>query len=71
MEVDSKLILQLKSETGMSLSQCNKALQLFDFNIKQAYKFLEITHNGICYRKPNGEKFNKQDYIDYVKNNKE
>lgn len=71
MEIDSKLILQLKSETGMTLSQCNKALQLFDNNIKQAYKFLEITHTGVCYRNPNGETFNKQDYIDYVKSEKE
>ena len=69
MDVDTKLILQLKDLTGISLRQCNSALQLFDNNITQAYKFLELTHDGVCYRKPNGENFNKEDYVNYIENN--
>lgn len=63
-------ILSLSEKTGLGVSQCKDALNIFDNNKNQAYEFLKMMTQPLCIRrKSDGKLWNRQDYIDYVKQN--
>lgn len=61
-------IKELRELSGCSVIQCRKALSYFDYNINQAYKFLELYYIAVYRKKSDGTQWTLQDYIDYVKN---
>ena len=66
------LVLRLKNVIGVSIYSCKEALELFDNDYNKAYKYLEMTNNGVCYKRKDKKPFTKEDYINYISNkNKE
>lgn len=65
---ENDILSLLRQETGLGISQCKDALDIFDNNKNQAYEFLRMITQPLCIRrKSDGELWSKQDYIDYIK----
>lgn len=64
----TKDVLRLRDMTGVGMHECKEALEAFDGDLLKAFKFLQMYSQPvvIC---TNGQKWKKQDYIDYIKNN--
>ena len=69
MSVLLKQIREIRDRTGCGILECKEALDLFDGNINRCYEFLRMRSQAVCRRKPNGEVWRKEDYINYIKNN--
>ena len=53
-------------DKGYGLAEAKKALDKFDGDPEKAVHYLQISGDALCRRKPNGEMWMEQDYIDYV-----
>lgn len=62
-------VSELRTETNCGLIECKEAIDIFDGNIKQTSEYLKMKSHAVCRRKADGEIWNRQDYIDWVRMN--